>query len=169
MPSALKKWMLNELMEQFRECEHLLFVEYQGITALNVFELRTKLREVGAEMQVIKNSIAALVLKEIGRENAKDFLDGPVAVISGGDAAAAAKVLTTFKETGVPIKGGVLGGKVLSADDAIVLSKLPSREAMLSQTAGVLQAPLSKCVNLLQAPVKSLHNCMLSLKSKLSS
>ena len=89
MPSALKKWMLNELMEQFRECEHLLFVGYQGISALDVFELRNKLREVGAEMQVVKNSIAALMLKEIGRENVKDFLDGPVAVITGGDAAAA--------------------------------------------------------------------------------
>lgn len=166
MPSALKKWMLKEFTEQFRECEHLLFVGYQGITAEGSAELRNQLAKVGADMQVVKNTIAKLVLEELGKGNAVGFLDGPVAIVSGGDAAAAAKVLTTFSDGILPVKGGVLGAKCLSVGDTKALSELPSREVLLAQMAGALKAPLTKCVSLLQAPVRELRNCLGALKEK---
>lgn len=170
MPNAMKKSMLKELLQQFRECENLLFIGYQGLTAKGADEIRAKLDKVGAEMQVVKNSIAGLMLKEMGHEDAgKRFLQGQMAIISGKDPAAMAKVLTTLEEgIKIELKGGVMGKKLLSQADTKVLADLPPREVMLAQVAGLLQSPVSKCASLLQAPIRELYNCLNALKEKKS-
>ena len=127
---------------------------FRSMTVKQITQLRGTLRGIGAEHTVYKNTLARFAATEAGVEGLSDVLVGPTALtFVTGDVAAAAKVLRDIAKT-IPllvIKGGVLGGAVLSASDVTALADLPSREELLARFAGALQAPLVKTAGLLQA------------------
>jgi large subunit ribosomal protein L10 len=102
------------------------------------------LRGVGAEYRVYKNTLARFATREIGIEGLDDLLVGPTAItfIDGDNLAAAAKILKDYSKTNpsLVIRGGAVANKVVTAKYVEVLADLPSREAMLSQFAGLLLA-----------------------------
>ena len=130
-----------------KEAKLILLTDYRGINVVDDTELRRDLRNVNATCNVVKNNITRRALKESGIEGLDDELVGPTAVImSNEDYLEASKVIYNFTKTHdfYKIKGGVIDGKVMTAEEIITLAKLPSRETLLSMLAGALLSNISK-------------------------
>ena len=142
-----KKEEVKNLAEKMKEAKLILLTDYRGINVVDDTDLRRNLRNINATCNVIKNNITRRALKEIGIEGLDETLEGPTAVImANDDYLAASKEIYNFTKTHdfYKIKGGVVDGKVMTADEIITLAKLPSREDLLSMLAGALLANISK-------------------------
>lgn len=142
-----KKEEVSKLAEQMKAAKLILLVDYRGINVTDVTELRTDLRKVNSKYAVIKNNITRRALAECGLEGLDEQLEGPTAVImSDEDYLEPSKIIYNFSKNNdyYKIKGGVIEGKVMSAEEIITLAKLPSRETLLSMLAGALLGNISK-------------------------
>lgn len=143
----LKKEEVSKLAEQMKDSRLILLADYRGINVSDVTGLRTELRNIGAEYKVIKNNITRRALAECGLEGLDEQLEGPTAVImTKEDYLEPTKVIYNFTKNNdfYKIKGGVVDGKVMTAEEIITLAKLPSRQDLLSMLAGGLLASISK-------------------------
>ncbi|AIQ49584.1 MULTISPECIES: 50S ribosomal protein L10 [unclassified Paenibacillus] len=119
--------------------------DYRGLNVAQVTELRKQLREAGVDFQVLKNSLVRRATAAAELTELDAVLTGPTAVaFSETDAVVAAKILNDFakKNDALKLKGGVVEGKVIDADQLKALAELPSREGLLSMLLSVLQAPM---------------------------
>lgn len=142
-----KKEEVSKLAAEMKEAKIILLTDYRGINVTDVTNLRTDLRNVNAKYAVIKNNITRRALAECGIEGLEDKLVGPTAVImSNEDYLEPAKAIYKFSKDNdyYKIKGGVIEGKVMTAEEIITLAKLPSRETLLSMLAGALLGNISK-------------------------
>ena len=142
-----KKAEVKELAEKMKEAKLILLTDYRGIGVVDDTDLRRDLRNVNATCSVIKNNITRRALKECGIEGLDEELVGRTAVImSNEDYLGESKTSYNLTKTHdfYKIKGGVVDGKVMTADEIITLAKLPSREDLLSMLAGALLANISK-------------------------
>ncbi|MFZ9676345.1 MAG: 50S ribosomal protein L10 [Ilumatobacteraceae bacterium] len=145
---------VGEIADKMSKVEVVFVTEYRGLTVGALAELRGALRNAGSEHKVYKNTLARRAAVDTGNSALVDLLVGPSALtFVSGDAAATAKALKEFSKTNplLVIKGGALAGKLLTAKDVEALADLPSREVLLAQLAGAIQAPLVKTAGLLQA------------------
>ncbi len=161
-----------ELKELLGDAKTFFLVDYQGLSAGELNSLRSKLRAADARLLVAKNTLINVVLKANGVENFADTLSGPTAlVLIGSDPVAPAKVLTDFaeeqsKDLPAP-KGGMLQGQVVAASELERIAKLPSREQLLSELVGVLQAPLQQLVGVLDGPQRNMVGVLQNYSDKL--
>ena len=142
-----KKEEVSALAAKMKEAKLVLLTDYRGINVEDVTNLRTELRNAKAEYKVIKNNITRRALAECGIEGLEEQLTGPTAVImSNEDYLEPAKAIYKFSKDNdfYKIKGGVIEGKVMTAEEIITLAKLPSREILLSMLAGALLGNISK-------------------------
>ena len=142
-----KKEEVSNLAAKIKDAKLVLLTDYRGITVEDVTTLRKDLRNLNAEYTVIKNNITRRALAEAGIEGLEEQLVGPTAVImSNEDYLEPAKAIYEFTKTNsfYKIKGGVIEGKVMTAEEIITLAKLPSRETLLSMLAGALLGNISK-------------------------
>ena len=133
-----KKEEVSKLAEEMKNAKIILLVDYRGINVSDVTNLRNDIRNVNAKYSVIKNNITRRALAECGIEGLEDKLVGPTAVImSDEDYLGPAKAIYKFSKDNdyYKIKGGVIEGKVMTAEEIITLAKLPSRETLLSMLA----------------------------------
>jgi large subunit ribosomal protein L10 len=154
-----KATIVQDLQEQLSGSPFLILVDYAGLNVPQFGELRNRLREVGAEMHVVKNTLLRRAGQEAGLGDLAEGLNGQTAMVTGEkDVSTAAKVLKTFKsEFQKPsMKLGVLDRAVLSFEQLESIAELPSREVLLAQLLGVLQAPATKLVRVLNEPGASL-------------
>ena len=149
-----KESVVAEVRSKLEAADAVIVTEYRGMTVGALANLRIELRKAGCEYRVYKNTLARFAAREANIEGLDTLLVGPTAMaFVHGDVAAVAKALKEFAKTNplLVIRGGAVAGKAISAKDVAVLADLPSREVMLSQFAGMLQAPLVKTAGLLQA------------------
>ena len=142
-----KKEEVSKLAEQMKEAKLILLTDYRGINVTDDTILRKDLRNVGAKYTIIKNNITKRALAECGIEGLEEKLEGPTAVVmSSEDYLEPSKVIYKFTKDNeyYTIKGGVIEGKVMTAEEIITLAKLPSRETLLSMLAGALLGNISK-------------------------
>jgi len=138
---------VNKLAEKIKEAKLVLLTDYRGINVTDDTTLRKDLRNVNATCTVIKNNITRRALQECKIEGLEDKLVGPTAVImSSEDYLEPSKIIYKFSKDNefYKIKGGVIDGKVMTAEEIITLAKLPSRETLLSMLAGALLSNISK-------------------------
>jgi large subunit ribosomal protein L10 len=153
-PRPEKVAIVEEIATKLGSAQAVFVTEYRGLTVSQLAKLRGALRPIDAEHKVYKNTLARLAVRSVGLEALEELLVGPSAItFVNGDIAGAAKALRDTSRTTplLVLKGGALGTNVLSADDIRALADLPSREELLAQFAGALQAPLVKTAGLLQA------------------
>jgi len=155
-----KQAYVSEIVERINDSPFLMITEYGGLDVTGFAELRKRLSETGASFTVVKNSFVrrAAAEAELPEELTAD-LSGQTAIVTGdSDVCAAAKVIKTFAdEFNKPeVRVGVLDGKLLEADEIKALASLPSREVLLGQLLGVLQAPATKLARVLSEPAASL-------------
>ena len=142
-----KKEEVASLAAKMKEAKIILLADYRGINVADVTGLRAELRKVNSEYTVIKNNITKRALAEVGIEGLENLLEGPTAVVmNNDDYLETAKVIYNYSKANdfYKIKGGVIEGKVMTAEEIITLAKLPSRETLLSMLAGALLGNISK-------------------------
>ena len=156
-PRPEKVAVVDEVRTRFSDADAVLLTEYRGINVGDLAALRRALREAGGEYKVYKNTLVRFAARELGLD-LDDQLTGPTAIAfvptgGGGDPVAVAKALREFAKgnPNLVMKGGVLGQKLLSADDAKALAELAPREELLAKLAGLMAAPLQQFAGLLQA------------------
>jgi large subunit ribosomal protein L10 len=158
-PRQEKVDVVTEVRAKLAAADAAFITEYRGLSVGALAQLRRTLRQSGAEYKVYKNTLARFAARDVGINGLEALLVGPTGItFVQGDVAAAAKALRDASRANplLVIKGGSLGNVVLSAKDVEALADLPSREVLLSQFAGALQAPLVKTANLLQALPRNL-------------
>ena len=144
---AKKQAQVDELAKELKEAKVVLLTDYRGITVTDVTKLRADLRNVNAEYKVIKNNIVKRALDANGETELDSALEGPVALVIGKeDYLEPSKVIYNFTKDHdfYKIKGGVIEGKVMTAEEIITLAKLPSRQELLGMLAGALLGNISK-------------------------
>jgi large subunit ribosomal protein L10 len=153
-----KETIVSNLNAKLNASPFLFVTDYTGLKVDQFADLRTRLFNVGAKCQVVKNSFLRLAIKEAGLPEVGE-LAGQTAIVTGDkDVAAAAKVLKTFAaEFKKPtVKVGVVDRLVVSKEQIQTIADLPSREVLLATLLGTLQAPASKLVRLLNEPASQL-------------
>lgn len=149
------------LREVLADAVTFFVVDYQGLSAGDLGKLRANVREAGGRLLVAKNTLINVVLEEQGIDGFDATLQGPTAlVLVGDDPVAPAKALTDFAKDhpkDLPAaKGGLLQGDQVGAEALAKIAKLPSRDELLSELVGVLQAPLQQLVGVLEGPQRDL-------------
>lgn len=159
MNKTEKSALVAELAENLGRARIAMVSEYQGLTAGESDEMRRKLRAVRGEFRVAKNTLVRLAIKDTGFAALDGHLGGPVGLIlSYADPVELAKTVNSLKDLGAKFKvrGGVLDGKPLSADEIDALAELPPREVIFAQLLGLLQAPATRLARLLNEPGSAL-------------
>ena len=151
MPNAKvlesKKAVVEALTSKIKESTSVVFVDYKGITVAQDTELRKQFREAGVEYTVVKNTLTNFATKNVGYDFS-EVLNGTTAMASTtGDPIAPARIVCEFakknKAVKIAIKGGVVEGSVLSADQLNGFGELPSKNALVASVLGTFLAPIS--------------------------
>jgi large subunit ribosomal protein L10 len=143
-----------EITERFNESDAVILTEYRGLRVGEIAEVRGALRESDTDYKVLKNTLARIAVREVGLEELVEMLEGPTAVaFIKGDAVEAAKALddAAKKFPVLVIKGGVMQGKIIDADQARALAKLEPREVQLAKIVMMVNSPLQQTANVLSA------------------
>jgi large subunit ribosomal protein L10 len=139
-----KERLVAELREKLTGAKALYYTDFTGLNVKRMTDLRRRLRKANVEYVVIKNTLALRAVNESGLAGVR--LRGPTGLVVARDAVIAAKVLAEFakeNEQRPAVKGGLLEGRALDVDQVRKLATLPSREQMLAELGGGLQAPLA--------------------------
>lgn len=142
----LKKPIVEEISASIKDAQSVVLVDYRGLTVEQDTELRKQLREAGITYKVYKNTMMNFAFKGTDCEALAPYLEGPSAVaISTEDATAPARVLCKFAKTAeaLEVKGGVVEGVAYDAKGIENISKIPSREELLSKLLGSIQSPIT--------------------------
>lgn len=160
MSREKKAEIIDSLQQLFSRCSIGILTDYRGQSANEMAELRRRLRELGIEYKVVKNTLAQFAARRAGREELVSFFEGPLAVAFGyGDITEAARALADYIQTskaGIRIKGGFLPNRLLSPEDVTTLSTLPSREVLLAKVLAGIQSPISALVSYLTTPIRGI-------------
>ena len=160
MQKADKERVVAELTERLRSAETIIVADYRGLTVTQIGELRGKLLEHGASFSVVKNTLTKRAAESAGVEPLLALLEGPTAIAfleTGGDPVAVAKALDdAVKANVLTLKGGLLEGGELTADDVRQLAKLPPAELLRAQLVGAVAGPVTMIVGLFKAPLRDL-------------
>ncbi|HOB12308.1 MAG TPA: 50S ribosomal protein L10 [Syntrophomonadaceae bacterium] len=154
-----KKKVVAELQQKLENAALVVFTDYRGLTVDEMTALRNKLRSPGVEYQVIKNTMMEFALKNTGHEDVIEHISGPNAVIfSSEDPVGPAKNVYEFiKEyKKLEVKVGILEGQLVGAEKIKALADLPSKEVLVAQVLGTLQAPITNLVYVLNANLTGL-------------
>lgn len=159
-----KEQMIEKVAASLSKCTVAVATDYRGLTAQEMVQLRRRLAESGIEYKVIKNTLTRFAAQKAGRRQLETLLTGPVAIAFGyDDVLKPAQVLREHIRSmgsALQIKGGILGDRLLTADDIANLATMPPREVLIARLLGQLQAPLQALHNVLSAPLQGLLNLM---------
>ena len=152
-----KKQIVEEIKEKYNKSKSVIFINYKGINVEQDTKLRKNFRENNVEYKIYKNRLIKIALDELGVTNydAK-YLDGTTSVAFGEDEVGAATVLyKAIKEFNIlETKFGIVNGEVVEAAQIEALSKIPSKEVLIAQLLGMLNAPVAALARVLDAIAK---------------
>ena len=167
MQKSEKIAIIEKYTEKFKEAKCVYIADYKGIDVETVTNVRTKFREQNIEYRVLKNRLAKLALDNAGISGLNEFLIGANTYVIGyDDPVIPAKIFEDFnkKDEILKVKAVLFEGKVLSADEAKGISKLPSRDALLGKLVGMLQSPMTKFAATIKAPMQNFVGVLNALK-----
>jgi len=157
MPREKKAQTIDRLRDGFSKCSVGILTDYRGLSTPEMTILRGKLRELGIEYKVVKNTLARFAAERAGRGDLVSFFEGPVAIAFGyGNITEPARALADYISTSkasLSIKGGFLSDRLLTSEEVKTLSTLPSREVLLANLLGGMQSPITALVSCLATPI----------------
>ena len=154
-----KTAVIEDIAGQIGDAQAIFAIDYRGISVPQAAELRTKLRDADASFRVVKNRLSKLAADKAGRDELKELLEGPTALtFVKGDTATAAKAIVTFdrEHDVLTFKGGFMDGLALDEDQFKSIARLPSRDVLNGQLAGVVASPITGVVRGLNALISGL-------------
>jgi large subunit ribosomal protein L10 len=160
-----KEQVVKELTERLRTSETLLVADYRGLTMPQIDALRSRLIESGARFTVVKNTLTRRAAEAAGADALLTLLEGPSAIAfleADGDMVAAAKALAdSARESRVlEIRGGVMQGRAITAEEVQSLASLPPLDVLRGQVLAAIIAPLTAIAGLISAPLQNLHGLL---------
>jgi large subunit ribosomal protein L10 len=156
-----KEQVVAELTERLRQSPTLIVADYRGLTNSEIDGLRGELLKHGAKFSVVKNTLTRIAAEAAGADALLALLEGPTAVAfieAEGDPVAVAKALGASAQSTkiLAVRGGVLEGRAMSADEVESLAKLPAADVLRGQVLGAIVAPLTSFLGLVNAPLQNL-------------
>ena len=148
----LKQPIVQAIVDDIADAQSIVLVDYRGLTVSQDTELRKQLREAGIVYKVCKNTMMKRAFEGTDFAQLDEYLEGPSAIaISKDDATAPARIICKFAKTAqaLEVKAGVVEGTVYDANGVAELSKVPSREELLSKLLGSLQSPITNLARVL--------------------
>jgi large subunit ribosomal protein L10 len=164
-----KKAIVAEVAEVASDALSLVAADYCGLTVSEMTELRSKARDSGVYLRVVRNTLAKRALADTDFACISDSLSGPLALaFSQEDPGAAARVIHEFVKTHdtLEVKALSMDGQLLAASDLARVASLPTREQAISMLMSVMQAPISKLVRTLAAPQTKFVRTLAAVKDK---
>ena len=165
----MKTQLVDEIKEKIEQAQSIVIVNYRGLNVEEVTELRANFRAGNVDYKVYKNTMMRRAFAELGYEELEEVLKGPSAVaFSNEDAVSGAKVAAEFAKTHekLEIKAGVVDGKIITSEEVNDLAKLPSREVLIAQVLGGLNAPIQGLANVLTGNLKGLAVVLQAIADK---
>jgi large subunit ribosomal protein L10 len=160
MPTEKKKQIIDSLEQVFAQSNSGILTDYRGLKTSDVVSLRRKLREIGVDYHVVKNTLARIAAEKSGKTQISSTFEGPMAIaFVKGDISKSAKVMTEHiaaTKMAMVIKGGFLGNKMLTPKEVATIATLPPREVLLAKVLGGIQGPLYGLLNQVNAPLRGL-------------
>ena len=148
----LKQPIVQAIADDIKDAQSVVLVDYRGLTVAQDTGLRKQLREAGVIYKVCKNTMMKIAFEGTEFAGLEEYLEGPSAlVVSKDDATAPARIICKFAKTAeaLEVKAGVVEGNVYDAAGINELSKVPSREELLSKLLGSLQSPITNLARVL--------------------
>jgi large subunit ribosomal protein L10 len=158
-PRPEKVEQVELIAEKLRQANVAVLTDYRGMNTMRLVELRQSMKAVGAELMVVKNTLARLACEKVGYYDFKQAFAGPVAIAFGyEDISAPAKTLMDFfrRYRHPVVKAAYVQGRLLDEQSARQLAELPTKEQAMAEFLGMLQAPLAEFLGILEAPVAQL-------------
>ena len=158
MDRARKAQVVSELKNVFQQSGIIVAARYAGITVAEMSDLRSKMRENSANVRVAKNRLARIAIEKSRTEGMKHLLVDQIVLMYSEDPVTAAKISVEFAKTNGNLKivGGAMGEKILDSDGVTEVSKLPSREEVLSTISALLVAPGSDLATNVNGPASAI-------------
>jgi large subunit ribosomal protein L10 len=159
MERAQKIEAVAELSERVAKAPLAIVTQYRGLNVAQMTDLRTRLRKIDGEYLVAKNSLLRIAIAESSWARLEPLLTGPNAIaFAYSEAIAVAKIVRDFakEHEALAIKGGILDGEILDAQQIERLATMPGRNELRAQLLAVLSAPATNLVRVLQAPARQL-------------
>ena len=158
-----KEQLVEQYVEQLTNSQAVLLADYRGMSVQQLQKLRASLREQNATIQVVKNTLITIALERANMPIPEELLVGPTAMAYlPDDVATASKALYDFaKEAEVfQVKGAILEGQVLNAEEAKGLRDLPTKADVMAQLLGAIQGPASELLRTIEAPAGELYRTL---------
>ncbi|MDB5394070.1 MAG: rplJ [Rhodospirillales bacterium] len=154
MDRAEKAQTVGALKADFLANTLVVVAHYSGLTVAELTNLRRAMRAADASVQVTKNRLARIAIRDTDHASLDDLFRGPTAIALSKDPVAAAKVATAFAKDNEKfvVLGGSLGGQLLNVDGVKALATLPSIDALRGKLLGLIVAPATRIAGILQAP-----------------
>ena len=149
---------INEMKTAFESNNSIYVTHYQGLTMVELDELRSEMRNHGIKFQITKNKITKIALKESKFKVLSDFFTGPTAVALSKDPISSAKILTNFSKNhqNLKILGGVMDNELLKVEDVNKIATLPTLEEARAKITGILVSSQQKLLSILLAPAEKI-------------
>jgi large subunit ribosomal protein L10 len=153
-----KERVVAELVERLRASDTLIVADYRGLTMSEIDGVRTELLKHGARFSVVKNTLTKRAAEQADVPSLVELVEGPTAIafVLEGDMVAVAKALTARQTKVLSLKGGLLQGQPVSAEEVQKLAALPPTDVLQSQVLGAVIGPLNAIVGLFTAPLRDL-------------
>ena len=156
-----KPEIIDRISDKLEQAEIVVVTDYRGLTVAQITDLRKRLRNQGVEYHVVKNTLAGFAADRVGKSDLSKYLEGPTAIAFGyDDPVQAPKVLLEYQkspeEPPLQIRGGLLGDRLVTAQEISALAKLPPREELIGRLVGMLQAPISGLITVLNGNLQGL-------------
>jgi large subunit ribosomal protein L10 len=164
-----KKELVARLATQLAEAQITILIDYKGLDVQTITRLRQELRQAGASMEVVKNTLLDLASRETDAALLTDYYKGPSAIVlSSTDPVAPAKILIDFAKDNekLEIKAAAFGGRRLDVEEIKALAKLPSKEEMLAKLLYTLNAVPTSFVNVLAGVPRGLVNVLNGIRDQ---
>ena len=170
MSKYVKELMTAQIAAKVKGVEDLFVVSYAGIDANEMVRLRSDFRKVDVSLMKIKNSMADRAFSRVGMKEAGKLLDGPCALaLGGGSVIQLAKAVHEYarKNKKFALRGGVVEGRTIGPETVEALARIPSKEALMAQVIGVVQAPMRNVVSVIHALLQKTAGLLGAYREKL--
>jgi large subunit ribosomal protein L10 len=152
-----KERVVEQLTARMREAPAMIVTDYRGLTVTQVADVRQALREAGATFHVAKNTLAKIAATKAERLDLIGLLEGPTAIafVADDPSAAAKKLSDLARQTRIlQVRGAIMDGQTLTADDVRALGELPSKDVLQGQVVGAIAGPVQGAYNVFAAPLR---------------